>query len=103
MNMARSGTGSVIEGDDPTANSDTTFPRLLLANAVRHGPRPAYRHKDRGIWQTTTWAQLAPIVRGYAAGLARLGLRRGDTCGIIGGNRPRLYWTFAAVQMALSR
>jgi long-chain acyl-CoA synthetase len=78
---------------------DTNFPRLLLENAQRHAARPAYRHKDRGIWQTTTWGDLAPLVRAYASGLARLGLRRGDTCAIIGANRPRLYWTFTAVQM----
>ncbi|MEA2773104.1 MAG: long-chain acyl-CoA synthetase [Acetobacteraceae bacterium] len=78
---------------------DASFPRLLLDNAVRYGSRPAYRHKDRGIWQTWTWAELVPIVRAYAAGLARLGLKRGDTCAIIGTNRPRLYWTFTAVQM----
>src|SRR5882757_8081893 len=78
---------------------DASFPRLLLDNAVRYGSRPAYRHKDRGIWQTWTWAELVPIVRAYAAGLARLGLKRGDTCAIIGTNRPRLYWTITAVQM----
>ena len=85
-------------GGVPTGQ-EATFPRLLLDNAVRHATRPAYRHKDHGIWQTWTWAELAPIVRAYAVGLAQLGVKRGDTCAIIGTNRPRLYWTFTAVQM----
>ena len=102
--MAASGTGHGTTGHLATVRGQTldrgsTFPRLLLDNAARHGARPAYRHKDRGIWQTWTWAELVPIVRAYAAGLARLGLRRGDTCAIIGANRPRLYWTITAVQM----
>jgi long-chain acyl-CoA synthetase len=92
-------TGCGTKGSVEDLDSGTTFPRLLLDNAVRHAARPAYRHKDHGIWQTWTWAELVPIIRAYAAGLARLGLKRGDTCAIIGANRPRLYWTFTAVQM----
>lgn len=81
-----------------TSNRDDTFPKLLRANAARHAARPAYRHKDRGIWQTWSWAELEDIVRAYAVGLSRLGVRRGDTCAIVGANRPRIYWTFAALQ-----
>jgi len=97
--MATTGTKSGTKGNRQDRDPGTTFPRLLLDNAVRFATRAAYRHKDQGIWQTWTWAELAPIVRAYAAGLARLGLKRGDTCAIIGVNRPRLYWTFTAVQM----
>jgi long-chain acyl-CoA synthetase len=71
----------------------------LLRNAVHHAGRPAYRHKDRGIWQSWNWTEVAAIARAYAAGLAGLGLSRGDACAIIGSNRPRLYWSFAAVQI----
>ncbi len=56
------------------------------------------RHKDYGIWQTWTWAQVRDEVRALAVGLRKLGLARGDTVAIIGDNRPRLYATFAAVQ-----
>ena len=35
------------------------------------GDRPAMRHKDLGIWQTLTWAQLLDEVRAYAVGLHR--------------------------------
>jgi len=80
------------------AASADTFPKLLIRNAEKFGSRPAMRHKDLGIWQTWTWSQSLEIVRAYAVGLHRLGLKRGDTCGIVGGNRPKLYWSVMAVQ-----
>ena len=43
--------------------------------------RPAMRHKDFGIWQTWTWAQLRDEVRAFAVGLRKLGLERGDVGG----------------------
>jgi long-chain acyl-CoA synthetase len=76
-----------------------TFPKLLVRNAARFPNRPAMRHKDFGIWQTWTWAQMLVEVRAYAAGLSRLGLARGDRIAIIGANRPRLYWSIMAAQM----
>ena len=75
-----------------------TFPKLLLRNGAQFGSRPAFRHKDLGIWQTWTWTQVAEIVRAYAAGLQRLGLLPGDTIAIVGSNRPKLYWTVMAAQ-----
>ncbi|HEX4894434.1 MAG TPA: AMP-binding protein [Hyphomicrobiaceae bacterium] len=75
-----------------------TVPKLLLRNAEQYGTRPAYREKDLGIWQTWTWRQVRDEVREMAIGLARLGLSPGDTVAIIGDNRPRLYWAFAAAQ-----
>src|SRR4051794_35404572 len=81
-----------------TAGREATFPKLILRNArVRRG-RTAIRHKDLGIWQSWTWAEVAETVRAYAAGLAALGLQRGGKIAVIGYNRPRLYWTMAAAQ-----
>ena len=81
-----------------TAPAADTFPKLLIRNADRFGPRPAMRHKDFGIWQTWSWAQLLDHVRAYAVGLHRLGLRRGETIAIVGANRPKLYWSIMAAQ-----
>jgi long-chain acyl-CoA synthetase len=81
------------------AASADTFPKLLIRNAHLHGTRPAMRHKDLGIWQTWTWAQALEIVRAYAVGLNRLGLKRGETIAIVGGNRPKLYWSVMAAQV----
>lgn len=81
------------------AASADTFPKLLIRNAQLYGARPAMRHKDLGVWQTWTWAQVLEIVRAYAVGLNRLGLKRGETIAIVGGNRPKLYWSVMAAQM----
>jgi long-chain acyl-CoA synthetase len=75
-----------------------TFPKLLLRNARAFGERPAMRHKDLGIWQTWTWVEMRDEVVALAAGLRRLGLKRGETVAIVGANRPKLYWSVAAVQ-----
>ena len=76
-----------------------TFPKLMIRNAQLYGARPSMRHKDLGIWQTWTWVQALEIVRAYAVGLHRLGLKRGETIAIVGSNRPRLYWSVVAAQM----
>jgi long-chain acyl-CoA synthetase len=75
-----------------------TLPKLLLHNAAALGSRPAMRHKDLGIWQTWTWAQMLDEIRAFSLGLAELGLKRGDKFTIIGSNRPRLYWAMCAGQ-----
>src|SRR5436189_3336291 len=80
-----------IETDMAVGGSFDTFPKLLARNAAQFSSRPAFRHKDLGIWQTWTWAQVAEIVRANAAGLHRLGLQPGDTIAIVGSNRPKLY------------
>jgi long-chain acyl-CoA synthetase len=80
------------------AATENTFPKLLIRNARLLASRPAYRHKDLGIWQTWTWSQVLEEVRALSLGLAELGLKRGDKVAIIGTNRPRLYWAICAAQ-----
>src|SRR5919108_2528446 len=76
-----------------------TLPRLLLRNTQRFGPRKAaIREKDRGIWQTYSWAESLSQVKAFALGLAALGFQRGDTLALIGDNRPQLYWALTAAQ-----
>ncbi|MFL9926032.1 AMP-binding protein [Herbaspirillum lusitanum] len=81
-----------------TASAAFTFPALLLQHAQTRPERPAFREKDLGIWQTTTWSQVAVEVRAFACGLAALGFRRGMNLAIIGNNCPRLYWAMSAAQ-----
>jgi long-chain acyl-CoA synthetase len=76
--------------EEKTASLDT-FAKLLAHHAAVRADRPAFRHKDFGIWQTWSWAEVNDIVRAYAVGLSRLGLKRGDAIAIVGGNRPKLY------------
>jgi long-chain acyl-CoA synthetase len=82
---------------DGSAEADT-FPKLLIRNAQVRGLRPAIRHKDLGIWQTWTWAQVLEEVTAFSVGLDELGLKRGDKFAVIGANRPRLYWAMCAGQ-----
>ena len=83
---------------DVAPERSTTLPRLLVRNARDLARRPALREKDRGIWQTWTWAQSCAEVRDFALGLAALGMRRGEKLSVIGDNRPRLYWAQIAAQ-----
>jgi len=100
----RRGRKAAIRGEEGTVARDAgglpnTFTKLLIRNAELYGSRPAMRHKDLGIWQTWTWGETLEIVRAYAAGLHRLGLKRGETIAIVGANRPKLYWSVMAAQM----
>ena len=76
----------------------TTFPRLMLDHAQRRPQATALREKVYGIWQTTTWADLALLVRHMACGLHAAGCKRDDHVVIVGENRPRLYAAMLAVQ-----
>ena len=75
-----------------------TFPKLLIHNAAVRGSRISMRHKDLGIWQSWTWAQVLEEVRAFSVGLEELGLKHGDKFAVIGANRPRLYWAMCAGQ-----
>jgi len=75
-----------------------TFPDLLLKHAQERPQQPAFREKDLGIWQATSWAEVAAEVRAFACGLAALGFRRGMSLAIVGNNCPRLYWAMSAAQ-----
>jgi long-chain acyl-CoA synthetase len=78
----------------------TTLPRLLLRNADTIADRPAIREKNRGIWQTWTWAEYDREMREFALGLAAHGFHRGDLLSVIGDNRPQLYWAqLAAISL----
>ena len=76
----------------------TTFPRLLLDHASQRPTAPAMREKEYGIWQTTSWADMARLVEAIACGLHQAGLTRGEHMVVIGANRPRLYATMLAAQ-----
>ncbi|MCU0774839.1 MAG: AMP-binding protein, partial [Ideonella sp.] len=78
--------------------TSATFPLRLLEHARQRPQAAALRVKEFGIWQTTTWSQLAALVRQLAGGLAEAGLKRGDHIVVVGENRPRLYATMLAAQ-----
>lgn len=88
-----SGKAKTSKGGKPS-----TFVDYLILNATRFADRPAFRHKDHGIWKTWNWDEAFEEIRAYSMGLKELGIKPGDRVAIIGQNRPRLYWTFCAVQ-----
>ena len=69
--------GNGVVAIDRAGEADT-FPKLLIHNAATRGSRIAMRHKDLGIWQSWTWAQVLDEVRAFSVGLEELGLKRGD-------------------------
>jgi len=77
-----------------------SIPALLARNAVEFGNKPAYREKEFGIWQSWTWAETAEEVEALALGLVNLGVNEGDFIAIVGRNRPYLYWSMVAAEMA---
>ena len=82
------------------ATRENTIPALLKRNAAQLSDKPASREKEFGIWQTWTWSEVAAETRQLALGLVALELNPGDHVAVIGRNRPRLYWSMVAVQMA---
>ncbi|MFK7993604.1 MAG: long-chain fatty acid--CoA ligase [Granulosicoccus sp.] len=75
-----------------------SMPHYLLRNAEQFADRVSMRHKDLGIWREWTWREVCDEVQAYAIGLQELGVKPGDKVAIIGANRPRLYWSFSAIQ-----
>ncbi len=63
-----------------------TFCEAFQRTARSHADSPALR--TLGGEQTLTWAQYAERVRSLAAGLAAVGVRAGDTVGLMLTNRP---------------
>jgi long-chain acyl-CoA synthetase len=105
VETARMGKAPVLSGagrskvvTTAAAEPEDTFPKLIVRNARVRPRRTAIRHKDLGVWQSWTWAEVHEIVRAYAVGLEALGIGRGTKIAVIGDNRPRLYWTIAAAQ-----
>jgi long-chain acyl-CoA synthetase len=89
-----------VTGQPQGSGGLDTFPKLLAANARERAGLPASREKEYGIWQSWTWAEVAEETRALALGLVKLGLKPGESIAIIGTNRPRLYWSMVAAQMA---
>ena len=86
-----------MDSSSPSVREDT-LSALILKNAKVIGSKTAIREKDLGIWQSWSWAEVAEEVKLLAGGLTAKGYVRGNNLAIIGDNRPRLYWSFAASQ-----
>ena len=75
-----------------------TLPARLLELAATSPKRVAFRHKQLGRWEETTFAGYAERVRHIALGLAALGVGPGDRVAVHSTNRPEWILTDLAVQ-----
>jgi long-chain acyl-CoA synthetase len=78
----------------PAGLDASTVAEAFQLTAQANPERCALRTKDDGF--SITWAEYADNVRRTAAGLAGMGLGRGDAMGIMLCNRPEFHWFDAA-------
>ena len=78
----------------PAGLDASTVAEAFQLTAQAHPDRCALRLKDDEL--SITWAEYADKVRRTAAGLAGMGLGRGDAMGIMLTNRPEFHWFDAA-------
>ncbi len=67
--------------------------QLFRARCAEWAAQPALRHKQKGIWASTTWGQYYAQARAVGLALADLGLHRGDAIAVLSENRPE--WLYA--------
>ena len=89
----------MTEGAQIQTIDGETIGKLLARNAAKYGSGVALREKHRGIWKETTWGQYAEEVFDCAAGLEKIGVKRGQAVLILGDNRARLYGGMLAVAL----
>ena len=90
-----------MDGDAPHAAPErpagldaSTLAEAFQLTAAAHPDRAALRLKDDEF--SISWGEYADKVRRVAAGLAGLGLERGDAMAIMLTNRPEFHWFDAA-------
>jgi long-subunit acyl-CoA synthetase (AMP-forming) len=82
--------GRSVEYNGPEGRAESgSLCEAFQATAARLGPGIALRTADGGT--EITWERYADRVRAIAAGLASLGVRRGDTVGLLMANRPEFH------------
>jgi long-chain acyl-CoA synthetase len=81
--------GSTAQAPPREAKAASTMAEAFRLTVERDGHRPAVRTADDAI--SLTWAQLRDRVDALAGGLARLGVRRGDTVALLLSNRPEFH------------
>jgi long-chain acyl-CoA synthetase len=95
--MSRTDTAALVATAPAAAGAgwnfetDTTLVRIVAANARAFPERTAFREKDLGVWQETSWGAALETMLGCAAGLEGLGFGPEDAMLVLGDNRPRLY------------
>jgi len=73
---------------------DVTFYDLISQNAVVFGERPAWYEADDG--RTVTFSRFKDAVDCLAAGLQKIGLKKGDRIGVLGQNSLEYFYLYGA-------
>ena len=85
-----------------SVGAHNTPQKLFRARCKEWAEQPALRHKKKGIWSSTTWAQYYDHARAIGLALDGLGLQRGEAIAVLSENRPEwLYADFGAQCMGL--
>jgi long-chain acyl-CoA synthetase len=66
---------------------------MLSRTVKRHPEKTALMWKENGTWKTLTYSRLWELIRDFAFGLERIGIRAGAKVAILGENHPR--WLIA--------
>ena len=85
----------MLSTSPPVSIPDVSITDYVLRHAARLGDKPALIDGPTG--RTLTYGQLADSVRRTAAGLSRLGFRKGDVFAIYSPNLPEYAVIFLAV------
>jgi long-chain acyl-CoA synthetase len=78
----------------PLHPRDETLTRMFEHSVAEHGPRELFGTKRNGAWAYMTYAEFGALVDRVRAGLASIGVERGDRVAIVSNNRPE--WAVAA-------
>src|SRR5687767_13246447 len=82
-------TAAASRTERPAGLDASTVAEAFQLTAKAHPERPAVRTKE-GF--SITWGEYADKVRRTAAGLAGMGLERGQCMGLMLTNRPEFHW-----------
>jgi long-chain acyl-CoA synthetase len=73
----------------PASLQADNLPQLFFESAAGHGPLLALRQRHGGGFSQMTYAEMADLVRCFAAGLTLMGVRPGDRVGLVSENWDR--------------
>jgi len=85
--------GLPLSGGSIEVEGCDTIAKLFWRQVDARGDRTAFREKDLGIWQSTSWRDYGDRARAVGMGLVKLGLARGDVVSILAETVPE--WLYA--------
>lgn len=65
-----------------------SIPAMVLQRAAANPSAPILRKKQRGIWKSVSWAELAQRMQHAGVALQAIGLRPGDIAAVLAETRP---------------